>query len=219
MSPRADEPGSDPRVEHDDLTGEPTTEHLETNAMTTDPRDESSRDVPAPTAEPLADPSADPLADLAAGPAVPTAGTDPTAESLADPGVTTEMPATSTQALPSDRPFRVEPAAPVPDDVVAPGSELPHLPPPPSPAHAPQPPSVPQPAPRPVLVTVNKGPRPATVMLGLLSVLVAAYLLLANLTRVDLGFAVSGPFFLGAFGGILLLVGLAGVVAGRLRRR
>ena len=76
----------------------------------------------------------------------------------------------------------------------------------------------PQPAPRPVLVTVRKGPRPGSIMLGLLSMLVAAYVLVANLTDADLSVRMVGPMMIGALGGMLLLVGLAGVVAGRLRR-
>lgn len=228
MTRPPDEPRSDPRAQPDDLTSEPTTDPMtdpvETNAMNSDDRTESTRDVPDPTADPVADPAAgtgagDPTADPTADPSSgPTAR--PTSGPTTGPAATTEIPATSTQALPSGAPFRVEPSAPVPDDVVAPGSELPHLPPPAAAAQpAPQPIPVPQAVPRPAIVTVNKGPRPATVMLGLLAVLVAAYLLLANLTHVDLGFAVSGPTFVGAFGGILLLVGLAGVVTGRLRRR
>jgi hypothetical protein len=55
-------------------------------------------------------------------------------------------------------------------------------------------------------------------MLGLLTMLVAAYILVANLTNADLSFRMVGPSMIGAFGGMLLLVGLAGVVAGRLRR-
>ncbi|HET9631216.1 MAG TPA: hypothetical protein VFP73_02385 [Terrabacter sp.] len=190
---------------------------------------------------PASDPTADPTSGPTSGPA-----TDPTADPTADPAATTEIPSTSTQALPAEAvpteamaaeampteavpaeavpahaPFRVEPSRPVPDDVVTPGSELPHLPPPAAsaqPVSRPTPEPAPQPAPRPALVTVHKGPRPGSIMLGLLTVLVAAYLLLANLTHSDTGFAVTGPSFIGAFGGILLLVGLAGVVAGRLRR-
>lgn len=236
MTRPPDQPRSDLRAQPDDLTSDPKTDQptdpptdpmtdpVETNAMSTDDRNGTTRDVPDPTADPVADPAAGTGAsgDLTADPtADPTSG--PATGSATGPAATTEVPAASTQALPSGAPFRVEPSAPVPDDVVAPGSELPHLPPPPAAARpAPQLPPAPQavrqPAPHPALVTVDKGPRPATVMLGLLAVLVAAYLLLANLSPV-VGFAVSGPTFVGAFGAILLLVGLAGVVAGRLRRR
>ena len=52
-------------------------------------------------------------------------------------------------------------------------------------------------------------------MLGLLTMIVAAYVLVANLTDADLSFRLVGPPMIGAFGGMLLLVGLAGVVAGR----
>ncbi|MBW8731979.1 MAG: hypothetical protein JF622_13640, partial [Terrabacter sp.] len=113
---------------------------------------------------------------------------------------------------------------PVPDDAVAEGARLPHLPPPTTSAPDPSwpapvvPTPAPQPAPRPALVTVRKGPRPGSIMLGLLTMLVAAYVLVANLTDADLSFRMVGPSMIGAFGGMLLLVGLAGVVAGRIRR-
>lgn len=204
MSSGADRPDRRPSIEPEDVTNErthrPMSDFAEKDAMST--HDSSS--PTDPTADPVAAPTGDPTAD-------PT--TEPVTEPGANPAATTEIPSTSTQALPTQPPFRVEPSSPVPDDVVVSGSELPHLP-APTPAPAP----APEPAPRPARATVHQGPRPATVMLGLLTVLVAAYLLLANLARVNLGFAVSGPAFLGAFGALLLLVGLAGVVAGRLRR-
>jgi hypothetical protein len=167
----------------------------------------SSNDLPDPAPE-FRDPTADPTADPMTAPA-----TDPATDPVPDPAETTAIPAASTQTLPAATPFRVEPATPVPDDAVAEGSLLPHLPPPNQPNQPAQ-----QPAPRPALVTVHKGPRPATIMLGLLSILVAAYVLVANLTDADLSFRMAGPTMIGAFGGMLLLVGLAGVVAGRLRR-
>jgi hypothetical protein len=146
--------------------------------------------------------------------------TDPATDPVPDPAETTAIPAASTQTLPAATPFRVEPATPVPDDAVTEGSALPHLPPPTAqPAQPAQPyPAYQEPAPRPALVTVRKGPRPGSIMLGLLSMLVAAYVLVANLTDADLSFRLVGPTMIGAFGGMLLLVGLAGVVAGRLRR-
>ena len=186
-----------------DPTNDPTTYPAESSDM-------SSNDTPDPTAE-FRDPTADP---------VPA----PTPDSTPDPAETTTIPATSTQALPSATPFRVEPATPVPDDAVAEGARLPHLPPPTTSAPDPSwpaptvPAPAPQPAPRPALVTVRKGPRPGSIMLGLLTMLVAAYILVANLTNADLSFRMVGPSMIGAFGGMLLLVGLAGVVAGRLRR-
>ena len=195
----------------DEPTDQPTTNAVESSDMT-------SNDTPDPTSEfrdPMADPTADPTVD-------PTV--DPTPDLTPDPAETTTIPARSTQALPTATPFRVEPATPVPDDAVAAGAQLPHLPPPtvsspdptwPAPV-VPQP--APQPDPRPALVTVRKGPRPGAIMFGLLTMLVAAYLLVANLTDADLSFRMVGPSMIGAFGGMLLLVGLAGVVAGRLRR-
>ncbi|GAA2021259.1 hypothetical protein GCM10009740_07260 [Terrabacter terrae] len=183
---------------------ERTTNPAEENAMTSSQNtsgNEPERGFTDPTADPVSDPTSDPTSGSTAA--------------------TTEIPSASTQSLPAQAPFRVEPARPVPDDAVRAGSELPHLPPPAAPPSGPTGApswSAPEPAPRPALVTVHKGPRPATVMLGLLTVLVAAYLLLANLTRVDLGFSFTGPAVIGAFGGMLLLVGIAGVLAGRLRR-
>jgi hypothetical protein len=174
-----------------------------------------STDTPDPAPE-FRDPTADPVSA-------------PEPDPVASPTVaaeTTTIPATSTQALPAATPFRVEPATPVPDDAVSAGARLPHLPPPtgsapdpswPAPA-LPHPAPVGQPVPRPALVTVHKGPRPGAIMLGLLSMLVAAYLLVANLTDADLSLRMVGPSMVGAFGCMLLLVGLAGVVAGRLRR-
>jgi len=194
MSAGAQNPTNDP-------TNDPTTNPAESSEM-------SSNDTPDPTAE-FRDPTADP---------VPA----PTPASTPDPADTTTVPATSTRALPSATPFRVEPVTPVPDDAVAEGAGLPHLPPPTASAPDPSWPAptvpAPQPAPRPALVTVRKGPRPGSIMLGLLTMLVAAYILVANLTNADLSFRMVGPSMIGAFGGMLLLVGLAGVVAGRLRR-
>jgi hypothetical protein len=153
----------------------------------------------------------------------PLADPVPLPESGAD--ATTTIPASSTRALPTTSPFRVEPSAPVPDDVVTDATQLPHLPPPSLPDPS-QPGTWPPPAgtapshhdPRPALVTVRKGPRPGSIMFGLLTMIVAGWLLAANLTDSDLTFRLVGPPMIGAFGGMLLVVGLAGVVAGRLRR-
>jgi hypothetical protein len=152
---------------------------------------------------------------------VPTPTPAPAPTPASDPDETPTIPAASTQALPLPSPFRVEPSAPVPDDVVTDATELPHLPPPPqadawpAPAGAQQ---TYQPDPRPALVTVRKGPRPGSIMFGLLTMIVAGYLLVANLTDADITFRLVGPPMIGAFGGMLLIVGLTGVVAGRLRR-
>jgi len=200
---RPDERADDTTDDITDDTTADTTIAPETSTM-------SQHDSTSGTPEfddPLAAPTGDPLAD-------------PVAPPVGDPGDTTALPAASTQALPS--PFRVEPSAPVPDDVVTDAAQLPHLPPPPQPD-----PSWPAPAgsqqwhqqdPRPALVTVRKGPRPGSIMFGLLTMIVAAYLLVANLTDAELTFRLVGPPMIGAFGGMLLLVGLAGVVAGRVRR-
>ena len=147
-------------------------------------------------------------------PTTSTPFTDPTA----DPDPTTPLPAAATGAMPTVTPFLVEPASPVPDDAVSDAEHLPHMP----PAGTPDP-SWPSPAaveqtPRPALVTVRKGPRPGSIMFGLLTIIVSAYIVLSNLSDADLSFRLVGPPMIGAFGGMLLLVGLAGVLAGRLRR-
>ncbi len=67
-------------------------------------------------------------------------------------------------------------------------------------------------------VTVRKGPRPGAVVLGLLSMLVAAYVIAVNVSDASLDVRLVGPALVGALGGLLLLVGLAGVLVGRLRR-
>ena len=67
-------------------------------------------------------------------------------------------------------------------------------------------------------VTVRKGPRPGAVVLGLLAMLVSAYVIVVNVSDASLEFRIVGPALIGALGGLLLLVGLAGVLIGRLRR-
>ena len=96
----------------------------------------------------------DPTTELRALMADPTDPRHPTADPAVDPAETTTIPAATTQALPAATPFRVQPASPVPDDAVAEGARLPHLPPPgsqPDPSWpAPVlPQAAPQPAPRP----------------------------------------------------------------------
>jgi hypothetical protein len=168
---------------------------------------------PDPTADPLSDPTGEPLA-----PATPSA--DP----VGDP--TTTIETQHTQAVPAATPFRVEPASPVPDDVTTePAGDLGE-----TPQQAPSNPShLPPPAPQawgapPVAhptsarVTVRKGPRPGAVVLGLLAMLVSAYVIAVNVSDASLEFRIVGPALIGALGGLLLLVGLAGVLIGRLRR-
>lgn len=120
-----------------------------------------------------------------------------------------------TRAIP-EPPFRVEPTNPVPDDVVA--SEVAGAPAPVGPP-APDPSSRrPDPEPyRPPLVTIQKGPRPGTVMLGLLALVVAAYVMVTNLTGAEVDLGRMGPSLVGGLGVLLLLVGLTGVLLGRRR--
>jgi hypothetical protein len=154
---------------------------------------------------------------------------DPTPS--ADTTDTTTTESTPTESIPSEpaapvlsTPFVVEPDQPVPDDVVRPDTDdtgaLPQVG---APASASWPPPTPVAAPvaqyaRPPLVTVRKGPRPGTIMLGLLSLIVAAWVLATNLTGADVDLRVFGPAAFGALGGVLLLVGLVGLLAGVRRR-
>ncbi|MDV3220361.1 hypothetical protein [Intrasporangium sp.] len=113
-------------------------------------------------------------------------------------------------------PFTVEPATPVPDDAVraAEGApSLPHLqsPPPPAQPVAPAPQWSP---PSQGLVRVRRGPLPLTIMLGLLSIIVAGFVFVTNLAGRDLDMRTMGPMVFASFGGLLLVVGLIGVLAG-----
>ena len=229
----ADDP-SDPSDLLDTTDTTHTTIDTTSGETSTMSHDDSTNAAPQ-FSDPLADPLPDTLPDTTANPStgsasdpdatttVPAAGAPPSA--AAEPDATTTIPAASTQALPTASPFRVEPTAPVPDDVVTDATQLPHLPPPSHPGSGQSaawpPPAASGPAhedPRPALVTVRKGPRPGSIMFGLLTMIVAAWLLAANLTDADLTFRLFGPPMIGAFGGMLLIVGLVGVVAGRLRR-
>ena len=68
------------------------------------------------------------------------------------------------------------------------------------------------------LVTVAKGPRPGPVLFGLISIVVAAYVIIDNLGGSNLDLRQNLPAALGAVGALLLLVGLVGVVTSRHRR-
>ena len=119
-------------------------------------------------------------------------------------------------------PFRVEPATPVPDDAVSPDAEpdltqtqaLPHLSVPPTGSAYPHDPALDL-----GRVTVRTGPRPGTVMLGLLALLVAAFAVVRNTTSVRLDFANDGPVIVAGIGVLLLIVGLTGVLLGRRHHR
>jgi hypothetical protein len=232
---------SNPTEITDTTAVEPTTDAstsaLERNDMSDNEirRSDESQEFRDPTADPTPDP-ADPTSPAAPAGATslssqlgwPELPPSTTASSTASSSVpttaaaesTSPIPTISTREVPVARPFRVEPATPVPDDVVTepdqvPGTGLPHLPPPAAPA-----PVAPRPreAARPALVVVRRGPRPGAIMLGLLSMIVAAYVLVANLTGTDVNLRLVGPPMIGAFGGLLLIVGLVGVVSGRMRR-
>ena len=132
-------------------------------------------------------------------PLPPLAPSDPTR--AFDPGPTSPLP-----HLPqASAPYRVEPSTPVPDDRVAPDS---------SPGTHPSE----QPEHHHPLVTVAKGPRPGTVLFGLVSIVVAAYVIIDNLGGNEFDLRQNLPVALGAVGALLLLVGLVGVVVSRLRR-
>ena len=146
--------------------------------------------------------------------ALPVAHTTalPQAQTTALPQASGPAEPASQASVPAPAPFRVEPSAPVPDDVT-PASDPDRLPPPVG-----EPVAQSYEGPMGPGVTVRRGPRPGTVMFGLLAVIVAAYVLVANLTNADVSIRLVGPPLVGAFGGMLLLVGIAGVLAGRLRR-
>ena len=136
-------------------------------------------------------------------PSEPVEPNDPTR--AFDPSVTSPLPHLPQQSSP----YRVEPSTPVPDDRVAPEPLR----------QATSQPFTPEEAEsRRPLVTVAKGPRPGTVLFGLISIVVAAYVLIDNLGGSDLDLRQNLPAALGAVGALLLLVGLVGVVASRRRR-
>jgi hypothetical protein len=53
-----------------------------------------------------------------------------------------------------------------------------------------------------------------TIMLGLLSIIVAGFVLVTNLAGADFNLRAVGPMMFGSFGGLLLIVGLIGIIAG-----
>lgn len=233
-------PGTDPESARErqdttdtndvESTSEASTPALETTDMSDneirpgDHTQEFSDPTAEPTPEPAASAGTTSLSSQLGWPEMPASTSPASPASSAVPsgvgaGSTSPIPTTATREVPAARPFRVEPATPVPDDVVTepdplPGSGLPHLPPPtaPAPVAGPQEPT------RPALVVVRRGPRPGAIMLGLLSMIVAAYVLVANLTDTDVNLRLVGPPMIGAFGGMLLIVGLVGVITGRMRR-
>ncbi len=138
-------------------------------------------------------------------PSDPLAQNDPTR--AFDPDVTSQLPHLPQQSAP----YRVEPSTPVPDDRVAPE-------PLPSTSRPSRQQRMQEAENRRPLVTVSKGPRPGTVLFGLISIVVAAYVLIDNLGGSDLDVRQNLPAALGSVGALLLLVGLVGVVASRRRR-
>ncbi len=145
-------------------------------------------------------------------PSDPLAPDDPTR--AFDPTVTSQLP-----HLPqASAPYRVEPSTPVPDDRVAPEPPQPTSLPTSMPTWQPQPQPREQAENHRPLVTVAKGPRPGTVLFGLISIVVAAYVIIDNLGGSNLDLRQNLPAALGAVGALLLLVGLVGVVTSRRRR-
>jgi hypothetical protein len=65
------------------------------------------------------------------------------------------------------------------------------------------------------LVTVRTGPRPGAIVLGLLCLLVAAYTMARQTTAWRFDLSLVGPISIGAFGTLLLLVGLVGLLSRR----
>ncbi|HET7400043.1 MAG TPA: hypothetical protein VFJ94_16120 [Intrasporangium sp.] len=226
-------PAADPTA---DSTTHPTTTPAGPPAAGAPTESSETMDTPTsgtPNPDPTpSSPDLEPTSSTGASdPTSSTGASDPTSGPALDP--TGEDPhradtehlepvAPATPARPAGA-FRVEPAAPVPDDVVLPDpSHTPVLshpgslaqPPVAAPGTAPLSP----PPPRGGLVTVRTGPRPGTILLGLLSLLVAGYVLVANLGEPGLQLRVVGPGAFGALGGALLLVGLVAALAGNRRR-
>jgi hypothetical protein len=214
-----------------------TRDDLETTMTTDQPADASTEQPADASTDPTTDPGTDrpdptlssrlgwpdattPVpqqspADTTTLPQSPTTALPQASTTAAAPASTTALPQASGPADPA-APYRVEPSTPVPDDVT-PAGDPNRLPPPAWPPAA-EPVAQTYPGPQGPGVTVRRGPRPGTVMFGLLAMIVAAYVLVANLTNADLSIRLVGPPLIGAFGGMLLLVGIAGVLAGRLRR-
>jgi hypothetical protein len=211
-SESADNLDTEPSMtQHPDPTADPTADPMDPV-----PQDPSSLATPDPTSALTADPVGDPTMTIE------------TAHTQAVPAHTKAVPAQGpppmappSQPVPAQTPFRVEPATPVPDDVTSDSGEsaddsanrLSHLP-PPSPHWGHEPIAHGSYA----RVTVRKGPRPGAVVFGLLAMLVSAYVIAVNVSDASLEFRIVGPALIGALGGLLLLVGLAGVLIGRLRR-
>ncbi len=132
-------------------------------------------------------------------PSDPLATNDPTR--AIDLGATSQLP-----HLPqASAPYRVDPSTPVPNDRVVPEPPL-------------QPRTEDETGHHRPLVTVAKGPRPGTVLFGLISIIVAAYVIIDNLGGSELDLRQHLPAAVGAVGALLVLVGLVGVAASRRRR-
>lgn len=157
---------------------------------------------------PDAAPSTDPTAALDTSDPLGTVGSRESASTAALPHLPQQ---TAPQTASPTAPLRVEPATVVPDDRIS-GDEM-HA------QRSARPDSTDwMGAPRRPLVTVARGPRPVTVLFGLVSIMVAAYVLVVNLGGAAPDLGAHLPAIVGVAGGLLLVVGLVGLVLGRRRR-
>lgn len=167
---------------------------------------------PWPDAAPRTDPTAaldtnDPLGSAGSRESATTAPLPHLPQQTAPPTASQSASQTASQTAP----LRVEPATVVPDDRIS-GDEM-HA------QRSARPDSTDwMGAPRRPLVTVARGPRPVTVLFGLVSIMVAAYVLVVNLGGAAPDLGTHLPAIVGVAGGLLLVVGLVGLVLGRRRR-
>ncbi|MEO7754419.1 MAG: hypothetical protein ABIS35_13495 [Terracoccus sp.] len=144
--------------------------------------------------------------------------TDPTRR---DPASTLQIDQSVDPTAPA---FRVAPVIPVPDDAVQ-GDEVAGGRPLHQQGWAPAPSAArpqwgpPGSLPTATAITVNRGPRASSILLGFLCLVVAAYVLVTTLTDTVIDPTTFGPVVFAALGGVLVLVGVAGVLANRRRNR
>lgn len=184
---------------HDDGGRADATRHLSSDPTRSDPRSDLRRDPTRPD-----DGS--------------TESTDPTRR---DPASTLQIDQSVDPTAPA---FRVAPVTPVPDDAVRADEVVAGHPArqqgwAPSPSAARPEWGPPGSLPTNTVITVNRGPRASSILLGFVSLLVAAYVLVTTLTDTVLDPTTFGPAVFGALGAGLVLAGVAGVLLNRRRNR
>ena len=162
-----------------------------------------------------------PAATCSSDPTRPDDGSQSTDPTRRDPASTLQIDQSVDPTAPA---FRVAPVVPVPDDAVRADEPAGGRP-----AHqqgwAPAPSAArpewgpPGSLPTSTVITVNRGPRASSILLGFLCLLVAAYVLVTTLTDTVLDPTTFGPVVFAAFGAVLVLVGVAGVLTNRRRNR